>query len=171
MPPTGIDDHKGHRSARPVPASAGRFPRTLRRLRWPVLIAWVLVLVFLYPLARGLSGATNGTAAANLPASASSTRVVQLEQAPGQPDVDAATVVFARSSGLTAADLQAVAAARSAVERLAGHVPGLGDPGRAQRSADGQADAFTADVTAAALQPDQHRHRRRAGHPASGPCQ
>ena len=150
MPPTGIDDHKGHRSAHPVPASAGRFPRTLRRLRWPVLIAWVLVLVFLYPLARGLSGATNGTAAANLPASAPSTRVVQLEQAPGQPDVDAATVVFARSSGLTAADLQAVAAARSAVERLAGHVPGLGDPGRAQRSADGQADAFTADVTAAA---------------------
>jgi putative drug exporter of the RND superfamily len=150
MPPTGIDDNKGHRSAHSVPASAGRFPRLLRRLRWPVLIAWILVLVFLYPLARGLSGATNGTAAANLPASAPSTRVVQLEQAPGQPDVDAATVVFARSSGLTAADLQAVAAARGAVERLAGHVPGLGDPGPAQRSPDGQADAFTVDVTAAA---------------------
>ena len=59
-------------------------------------------------------------------------------------------MVFARDSGLTAADLQAVAAARSAVERLAGHVTGLGDPSRAQRSADGEADAFTADVTAAA---------------------
>lgn len=125
------------------PARAGRLARTLRRLRWPVLIVWVLVLVVLYPLARGLSGVTNGTAAANLPASAPSTRVVQLEQAPGQPDVDTATVVFARGGGLTAA-------ARSAVAGLAGHVAGLGAPGPAQRSADGQADEFTADVTAPA---------------------
>jgi RND superfamily putative drug exporter len=131
-------------------ASAGRLASALRRLRWPVLIAWVLVLVALYPLARGLSGVTNGTAAANLPASAPSTRVVQLEQAPGQPDVDAATVVFARGGGLTAADLTAVAAARGAVAGLAGHVQGLGAPGRAQRSADGQADEFTADITAPA---------------------
>ncbi len=129
-------------------ASASRFASTLRRLRWPVLIAWVLVLVVLYPLARGLSDATNGTAVANLPASAPSTRVVQLEQAPGQPDVDAAAVVFARRGGLTAADLTAVAAARGAVAGLSGHVHGLGAPGRAQRSADGQADEFTADVTA-----------------------
>jgi RND superfamily putative drug exporter len=132
------------------PASAGRLAPTLRRLRWPVLIAWVLVLVASYPLARGLSGVTNGTAAANLPASAPSTRVVQLEQAPGQPDVDAATVVFARGGGLTAADLTAVAAARGAVAGLAGHVQGLGAPGQAQRAADGQADEFTADVTAPA---------------------
>ena len=83
MPPTGIGHRKGHRAAHPVPASAGRFPRTLRRLRWPVLIAWVLVIVFLYPLARGLSSATNGTAAANLPASAPSTRVVQLDAGAG----------------------------------------------------------------------------------------
>jgi RND superfamily putative drug exporter len=115
-----------------------------------VLIVWVLVLVVLYPLARGLSGVTNGTAAANLPASAPSTRVVQLEQAPGQPDVDTATVVFARGGGLTAADLTTVAAARGAVAGLAGHVAGLGAPGPAQRSPDGQADEFTADVTAPA---------------------
>ena len=122
----------------------------LRLLRWPVLIAWVLVLVVLFPLARSLSGVTNGTAAANLPASAPSTRIVQLEQAPGQPDVDAATVVFARGGGLTAADLTAVAAARGAVAGLAGHVQGLGAPGPVQRSADGQADEFTAAVTAPA---------------------
>ena len=115
-----------------------------------MLIVWVLVLVVLYPLARGLSGVTNGTAAANLPASAPSTRVVQLEQAPGQPDVDTATVVFARDGGLTAADLTTVAATRGAVASLAGHVAGLGAPGPAQRSADGQADEFTADVTAPA---------------------
>jgi putative drug exporter of the RND superfamily len=158
MPRTGIGDHKGHRADQPLPdsrlprrpAPAGRFARALRRLRWPVLIAWVLVLVAIYPLARGLSGVTDGSAAANLPASAPSTRVVRLEQAPGQPDVDAVTVVFARGRGLTAADLTAVAAARSAMAQLAGHVQGLGSPGRPQRSADGQADEFTADVTAPA---------------------
>ena len=111
------------------PAGADRLASMLRLLRWPVLIAWVLVLVVLFPLARSLSGVTNGTAAANLPASAPSTRIVQLEQAPGQPDVDAATVVFARAGGLTAADLTAVAAARGAVAGLAGHVQGLGAPG------------------------------------------
>jgi putative drug exporter of the RND superfamily len=153
MPHAGIAASEGHSpDSRPPgrPAPAGRLARTLRRLRWPVLIVWVLVLVVLYPLARGLSGVTNGTAAANLPASAPSTRVVQLEQAPGQPDVDTATVVFARGGGLTAADLTTVAAARSAVAGLAGHVAGLGAPGPAQRSADGQADEFTADVTAPA---------------------
>jgi len=140
----------GHARLSGRPAGADRLAVTLRRLRWPVLIAWILVLVFLYPLARGLSDVTNGTAAANLPASAPSTRVVQLEQAPGAPDVDAATVVFARGGGLTAADLTAVAAARGALAGLAGRVQGLGAPGRAQRSADGQADEFTAAVTAPA---------------------
>jgi RND superfamily putative drug exporter len=153
VPRAGTADPKDHSpDSRPPgrPAPAGRLARTLRRLRWPVLIVWVLVLVALYPLARGLSGVTNGTAAANLPASAPSTRVVQLEQAPGQPDVDTATVVFARDGGLTAADLTTVAATRGAVASLAGHVAGLGAPGPAQRSADGQADEFTADVTAPA---------------------
>ena len=153
MPRAEIAAPEGHSpDSRPPgrPAPASRLARTLRRLRWPVLIVWVLVLVVLYPLARGLSGVTNGTAAANLPASAPSTRVVQLEQAPGQPDVDTATVVFARGGGLTAADLTTVAAARSAVAGLAGHVAGLGAPGPAQRSPDGQADEFTADVTAPA---------------------
>ena len=153
MPRAEIAAPEGHSpDSRPPgrPAPASRLARTLRRLRWPVLIVWVLVLVVLYPLARGLSGVTNGSAAANLPASAPSTRVVQLEQAPGQPDVDTATVVFARGGGLTAADLTTVAAARSAVAGLAGHVAGLGAPGPAQRSPDGQADEFTADVTAPA---------------------
>ena len=146
MPRARIADH----SQLPGQAGADRLASTLRLLRWPVLIAWLLVLVVLFPLARSLSGVTNGTAAANLPASAPSTRIVQLEQAPGQPDVDAATVVFARGGGLTAADLTAVAAARGAVAGLAGHVQGLGAPGPVQRSADGQADEFTAAVTAPA---------------------
>jgi RND superfamily putative drug exporter len=133
------------RRNRPAPVS--RLARTLRLLRWPVVIVWLIGVVALYPAAHTLSNLANGTAAANLPSSAASTRVVELEQGPGQPDVDAATVVFVRNTGLTPADLAAVASAHAAVARLATHVRGLGAPGRPQRSADGKADEFTANVT------------------------
>jgi hypothetical protein len=63
-----------------------------------------------------------------------STRAGQLEQAPGQPGIDAAAVAVARGADLTAADLTAVAAAHGAVARRAGHVQGLGSPDSAQRS-------------------------------------
>jgi Transposase IS116/IS110/IS902 family len=56
-----------------------RFARTLRRLRWPVVVAWLIAVVFLFPLANSLSGVTNNSNAANLPASAPSTRVIALE--------------------------------------------------------------------------------------------
>jgi RND superfamily putative drug exporter len=129
------------------PATAGRFARIMRLLRWPVVIVWLLAVVALYPAAHTLSSLANGTAAANLPSSAPSTRVVELEQGPGQPDVDTAIVVFVREAGLTAADLQTVASARAAVARLATHVQGLGAPRQPQRSADGKAAEFTANVT------------------------
>src|ERR1700691_4284893 len=137
-----------HRRRRAAPA--GRFARILRLLRWPVVIVWLVAVVALYPAAHTLSNLANGTAAANLPSSAPSTRVVELEQGPGQPDVDPATVVFVRSAGLTPADLAAAASARAAVARLATHVHGLGAPGQALRSADGKADELTADVTTSA---------------------
>src|ERR1700728_1142241 len=129
------------------PASASRFARILRLLRWPVVIVWLVAVVALYPAAHTLSNLANGTAAANLPSSAPSTRVVELQQGPGQPDIDAATVVFVRDTGLTAADLAAIASAHAAVAHLARHVHRLGVPGPPQRSADGKADEFTADVT------------------------
>jgi RND superfamily putative drug exporter len=116
-----------------------------------VVIVWLVAVVALYPAAHTLSNLANGTAAANLPSSAPSTRVVELEQGPGQPDVDQATVVFVRNAGLTPADLAGVASARAAVGRLATHVRGLGAPGQAQRSGDGKADEFTADVTSSAV--------------------
>jgi RND superfamily putative drug exporter len=138
-----------HRRRRAAPA--GRFARILRLLRWPVVIVWLVAVVALYPAAHTLSNLANGTAAANLPSSAPSTRVVELEQGPGQPDVDPATVVFVRNAGLTPADLAAVASAHAAVARLATHIHGLGAPGQAQRSADGKADEFTANVTTSAV--------------------
>ena len=93
----------------------------LRRLRWPAVIAWLVAGVLLYPLAHSLANVTNNSASANVPASAPSTRVLLLQQAAqrGQPGSDQATVVFASGTGLTAADLAAVASARAAVDRLA----------------------------------------------------
>jgi putative drug exporter of the RND superfamily len=138
------------------PASGDRLARTLRRLRWPAVIAWLIAIVFVFPIANSLSQVTNNTNAAALPASAPSTRVIALElqqasrQGPGQPQTDNAFVVFVRSKGLTASDMTAITWARAAVGRLSGQVSGLGAPGPVQRSADGQAALFTANITAAA---------------------
>jgi putative drug exporter of the RND superfamily len=137
----------------PRHANAGARDRLavwLRRLRWPVVIAWVLAIVALNPIAGSLSNVTNSTPEAYLPSSAPSTRVVELEQAAqsGHPDVDPAIVVLARDGGLTAADLAAATGARAAVARL--RVPGLGAPGPLRPSADRKAVLFVAQVTASA---------------------
>ncbi|HXP53797.1 MAG TPA: MMPL family transporter [Streptosporangiaceae bacterium] len=122
-----------------------QFGKMLRRLRWPVVIAWVILVVLLYGAASSLSARTNNDASAYLPSSAQSTRVVVLQQnAAHGTVVDQATVVFTRTRGLTAADLAAATSARSAVARLGGRIS---QPGPLQRSADGQAAEFTASVT------------------------
>ncbi len=103
------------------------------------MIAWVVAIVLLSPLASGLSKVTNDTASAYLPASAPSTRVAELQEAaahgPGQPEADTVVVLFTRASGLTPADLATAASARAAVAGLAGHVRGLAAPGLPRRSA------------------------------------
>jgi putative drug exporter of the RND superfamily len=129
---------------------ADRLGRALRWLRWPVVIAWVLAVVALNPLASGLSNVTNGSAEAYLPSSAESTKVVELEQAAQRQagtDVDLAIAVFARSAGLTRADVTEIASAHASLARLARTVPGLSLPGKLVPSADGKAVYFTADVT------------------------
>jgi len=152
MPPAQIN-----RKRRRTPETHGdRLATALRRLRWPVLIVWILAIVALNGLSSSLSKATNDGAAAYLPASAASTKVVLLEEAAaradartgGQPETDAAIVVFARDNGrLTMADQAAVASARGAVAGLVGHVAGLTAPGAPQQSADGKAVAFTVNIT------------------------
>ncbi len=146
-----------NRKRRRTPETHGdRLATALRRLRWPVLIVWILAIVALNGLSSSLSKATNDGAAAYLPASAASTKVVLLEEATaraeartgGQPETDAAIVVFARDNGrLTMADQAAVASARGAVAGLVGHVAGLTAPGAPQQSADGKAVAFTVNIT------------------------
>ncbi len=152
-----------------------RLATTLRRLRWPVVIVWILAIVALNGLSSSLSKATNDGASAYLPASAASTKVVLLQQAAaqataraaghtsGQPETDTAIVVFARGNGsLTPADQATVAAARGAVANLAGHVAGLAEPGAPQLSSDGKAAAFTVNITGQAGSDDTDRNAVRA---------
>jgi putative drug exporter of the RND superfamily len=136
------------------PASSDRLARALRRFRWPVVILWLVAIVVLHPFSSSLSQVTNDTASAYLPSSAPSTRVALLQEGtqtgPGQPETNAAIVVFVHDGGLTPADLTAIDAARTAVGNLAGKVTGLTAPGSVQRSPDGAAAQFTANVTAPA---------------------
>ena len=130
----------------------GRFATWLRRLRWPVVVAWILAIVLLHGLSSSLSNVTNDGASAFLPTSAASTKVALLQQAAahasGQPQTNAAIVVFATGRGrLTPADHAAIAAARATVAGLAGHVTGLAAPGPLQPSTDGKAVAFTVNIT------------------------
>jgi putative drug exporter of the RND superfamily len=177
-------------SSSPIPTGRGRqrprptdgLGRSLRWLRWPVAIAWLLAIVALNPLASSLSNVTNDSASAYLPSSAASTKVAELEQAaqhrPGMPDVDPVIVVFARDSGLTGADKSVVAAAHAAVARLSGTVSGLSAPGRPVPAPDGKAVYFSATVTApsssensydtAAVQPIRQAVDSAASHAAPG---
>ncbi len=132
-----------------------RFAVWLRRLRWPVVIAWILAIVLLHGLSSSLSKATNDGASAYLPSSAASTKVVLLQQAAaraaahsgGQPETNTAIAVFASTGRLTAADQLAIESARNAVAGLVGHVAGLASPGALQPSVDGKAVAFGVNIT------------------------
>jgi len=119
----------------------------LRRLRWPVLLVWVLLVLLLSHASSGLSQAVNNGTQAFLPASAASTRVVELEQGTSGAVTDQATVVMVRPGGsaLGPSGLTAAAAARAAAGRL--HVAGLMAPGSLIPSRDGKAAQFTASVT------------------------
>jgi putative drug exporter of the RND superfamily len=127
-----------------------RTPKLLRRLRWPVVIAWLLSIVALNGLSGSLSQATDDTASAYLPAAAASTKVALLQQAHsgGRSQTDTAIVVATRNSGLTLADRAALGAARSAVAGSAGLVSGMAAPGPLLSSPDGKAAVFSISITA-----------------------
>ena len=55
-----------------TPGPASPLGTWLRRLRWPVIALWVLVVVAAAPFAGSLAKATNGTAVAFLPTSSQS---------------------------------------------------------------------------------------------------
>jgi RND superfamily putative drug exporter len=136
--------------------STDRFARLLRRLRWPVVLLWLVLTVLLSAAAGELSKVTNDTPAAYLPHSASSTRVAQVQEAAqggtGHPQTDDLVIIFSRKSGLSAQDSATIAAARAAVGGLAGTVTGLSAPGDVTVSDDKQAAVFASSVTAAQQQ-------------------
>ena len=145
-------DQASRRRTRKSGTPGDRFATALRWLRWPVVIVWILAIVLLHGLSGSLSKVTTNGASAYLPASAASTKVALLQQAAehtaGQPQTNAAIVVFAAGTGaLTPADHAVIASARTAVAGLSGHVTGLAVPGALQASADGKAAAFTVDIT------------------------
>ena len=136
MDSSAITHTKACRTRTRKPGPPGdRFATALRWLRWPVVVAWIIAIVLLHGLSGSLSKATTNGASAYLPASAASTKVALLQQAAehtaGQPQTNAAIVVFATGRGrLTPADRAVIASARTAVAGLAGHVTGWPRPAR-----------------------------------------
>jgi RND superfamily putative drug exporter len=88
-----------------------------RRAKWAVLAGWLLVLVIAGPLAGKLSGVEQNDAKAWLPATAESTRVLDLQARVQSPNVYPAVVVYDRPAGITAADR---AKAAGDIERFGG---------------------------------------------------
>ena len=84
-----------------------------RRTKWAVVVFWLIVVAVAGPLSGKLMGAEKNDAKAWLPASAESTRVLDLQSKFQPPNVFAAVVVYDRAGGLTATDrAKAVADAR-----------------------------------------------------------
>jgi putative drug exporter of the RND superfamily len=122
--------------------------------KWVVLACWLAAVTVFGTFAGRLEGVMDNDETNWLPASAESTRAIELAER--EFPAEATTpllIVYARDGGLTAADHAAVAADRAALSRLAdGTVP----PPRA--SADRAALLLTVPVATAKLeQPDQVR--------------
>ncbi len=81
-----------------------------RRLKWVILVFWVVLAALAAPLAGGLTDQQDNDIASWLPGDAESTVALERQIALGSdPDVVPAVVVYERTDGLTAADTEAVA--------------------------------------------------------------
>jgi RND superfamily putative drug exporter len=98
-----------------------------KRTKWAVLVFWILVIAGAGPLAGKLTGAQKNDTKTWLPASAESTKVLDLQGAFQPVDQAPAVVIYERQSGLTEADLAKGAAdakAFATVDRVLGQVIG-----------------------------------------------
>jgi len=75
-----------------------------RRVKWLVLVAWLIVVAVAGPLSGKLMGAEKNDTSSWLPPRAESTQVLNLRSEAISPNVYPAVVVYDRPSGLTAAD-------------------------------------------------------------------
>jgi RND superfamily putative drug exporter len=81
-----------------------------RRTKWAVLVFWLIVVALLGSLAGKLTGAEKNDASAWLPATAESTKVLDVQSRFQSPNVFAAVLVYDRQSGVTSADKAKAAA-------------------------------------------------------------
>jgi hypothetical protein len=72
--------------------------------KWVVVGFWVVVLVVAFPASKKLAGAEKNDASAYLPASAESTKVLDVLSHFQSPNIYPGVVVYERASGITAAD-------------------------------------------------------------------
>ncbi|MET7292568.1 MMPL family transporter [Streptomyces griseoloalbus] len=91
-----------------------------RRAKWLVLALWLVVLFVTAPFAQKLTDAQDNDAASWLPGSAESTQVLEISE-DFRPEQIPAIVVYARDSGLTAADRERIAGDVARLERLSDH--------------------------------------------------
>jgi RND superfamily putative drug exporter len=109
---------------------------TNHRMKYVVLLFWLVVVAVSTPLAGKLTGAQQNDARTWLPGSAESTQALDRQAAFASPDTIPAVIVYERPSGLTPADLEKVkadAATYARIPSLDGEVVGP------VPSADGQA--------------------------------
>jgi RND superfamily putative drug exporter len=96
---------------------------TGRLTKWLVLVFWVLVVVVAAPLAAKLTDVQDNQASSWLPASAESTKALD-KLAAFQDQNDIPTVlVYAKPSGITAADRATIARQVQQVEQIDGAIP------------------------------------------------
>ncbi|MFD3825601.1 MMPL family transporter [Streptomyces sp. NPDC058625] len=91
-----------------------------RRAKWLVLALWLVVLFLAAPLAQKLTEAQDNDAASWLPGSAESTQVLEISE-DFRPEQIPAIVVYARASGLTAADRERITEDAAQLRRLSDH--------------------------------------------------
>ncbi|HZC41698.1 MAG TPA: MMPL family transporter, partial [Streptosporangiaceae bacterium] len=81
-----------------------------RRMKWVILVGWLILVAAAGPLSGKLTGAEKNDASSWLPARAESTQVLNLESRVQSPNVFPAVVVYQRAAGLTGADRAKAAA-------------------------------------------------------------
>src|SRR5215831_18597136 len=92
--------------------------------KWVVVGFWVVVLVITFPLSAKLTGAEKNDTSQWVPASAESTKVLDIQSHFQSPNIFPAVVVYERASRLTAADRAKAAADGRKFAGLRGAGPG-----------------------------------------------
>jgi putative drug exporter of the RND superfamily len=96
--------------------------------KWVVLVVWVGVLVALAPLGGKLSQVEDNQASSWLPASAESTKVLQVTEQFRSSNLVPAVVIYSKDNGLTAADLAAIDSDAREFRAIEGVTPQIAGP-------------------------------------------